>query len=107
MIVFTLGFAQVQKGDADRGQTFFKHIFAPELGYGGETFVAMYTGLEWEAIFSDDAKEFKKEFCQSDKLKEFCDSEKFNKISIHIKAFAQKYALGTGNIPHCGDLNID
>jgi hypothetical protein len=95
------------KGSFDRGQTYYKYLIKPHLGYSGETFVAKYTQMEWKVLFENRGELFKKEFGINKELKELFDSEKFERMVPHLKAFAIHYAKDSGYSPHCGNNVID
>lgn len=96
-------YADYDGGNHDMGQTYYRYILKPMLGYGGQKFTTSYTQLEWRALFDNNATRFKEKFGVNPQMVEFLNSEKFEKIAPHLKAFAIYYSLDSGYVPKCGD----
>ncbi len=93
-------------GNSEIGKTIYKQIFKEELGYYGDDFVYKHTAKEWEELFANNAKGFKKEFGGiSERLDDLYKIEKFKELIPHLEAFAVEYAKDSGYSPHCHDID--
>ncbi len=104
-IIFCLAlgaYAQDRLGSHSKGLTYYKYIIKPELGIPGDVFTKKYTTQEWQALFDDGAKGFKKQFSNvSPKLDAFLASDKFKQIAPDLRAFTIFYAQDSGYLAPC------
>ena len=92
-------------GDADKGRTYYHHIFWSVFGFDGTVFTGAHTQKEWKKMFDNNAQGVIEKYGKiSPEAKELLEGEKFQNIAPHIEAFAIKYASDSGQIPHCGEL---
>jgi len=108
IFVSSLLYGQYENGSYDKGLTYYKFLFKNELKYNGSVFTAKFKAKEWDKLFQNNAKGFKKEFGGiTQKLDKLLNSKKFEKIAPHLKAFAIHYSQDSGYSPHCGNDDID
>jgi hypothetical protein len=101
IVLFSFG----GEGNSEMGRTIYKYIFKPALGYVGDDFVSQHSAKEWETLFADDAKGFKKEFGgKSAELDALFESKRFTGMIPHLEAFAVEFANDSGYSPHCTNL---
>jgi len=84
----------INTGNPYMGQTYYKYIFAPKLGYNGAVFSKKFTKAQWQELFSNQGEKFFQEF---NLTQEGVD----NDILIHLEAFALYYAKDSDIKPTC------
>lgn len=90
------------ENSVQRGQTYYKFILKPMLGYDGAVFSKKFTKKEWQELFSKKAIGFKEQFeGESTQLDGFMRTLKFVDISEDLKAFAIFYAKDASVTPSC------
>lgn len=92
------------EGDAARGQIFYAHLFAKELGYNGAVFAKKHTEKEWAERFKNGAEGFIKEFGPQlgPEAKALVLSPHFQeRIAPHLEAFVLFYAKDKPEVPVC------
>lgn len=91
-----------EQNSINKGQTYYKYILKPLLGYDGLVFSKKYTQKEWEVLFENEAKEFILLFGQeSQEVNAFLHTPKFKSIANDVKSFAIYYAKDSTVSPHC------
>jgi hypothetical protein len=91
-----------EQNSINKGQTYYKYILKPLLGYDGLVFTKKYTKKEWEELFEADAHNFVELFGkESQELNTFLHSDKFKTIINDVKSFALYYAKDSTASPHC------
>lgn len=104
ILIFCSQIIYAQDGNSSKGLTYYKYILKPMLGYNGAVFTKKYTGKQWQTLFLNDAKEFKKIFSkESTQTKDFLNSKKFKKIRFDLEAFAKEYSKDSHNVAQCED----
>ena len=74
----------LELGNVDKGRTYYKYLISSPLNYNGAEFTKKFTKKEWATLFSNNGKNFFKEF----NLKQnSIDKE----VLLHLEAFAIYY----------------
>lgn len=101
MLLFSLNL-YANGNSVQRGQTYYKFILKPMLGYDGAVFTKKYTKAQWNKLFENESKAFKEVFKgNSNELNGFLESKKFQDIAGDVKAFAIFYAKDASVTPSC------
>jgi predicted methyltransferase len=82
--------------DLYKGQTYYKYIIGPKLGYNGIVFTKQHTQKEWEKLFSNEAKALYEHYNLSKK-------EVTQEMLPHLRYFAIFYAKDSKAVPYCGE----
>jgi len=89
-----LSLSSMEIGNHYMGQTYYKYIFAPKLGYDGAIFSKKFTKVQWQELFANGGEKFFKEFNLSQEGVE-------GDTLTHLKAFAIYYAKDSDIQPTC------
>ncbi|MFA6789520.1 MAG: hypothetical protein WC149_12525 [Arcobacteraceae bacterium] len=82
--------------DIYKGQTYYKYIIGPKLGYNGIEFTKQHTQKEWEVLFDNEAKAFFENYNLS-------KNEITKEMLPHLHYFAIFYAKDSKAVPYCGE----
>ena len=93
----------VLMADIKKGQKAYLKTFKSKFKMNGTKFAALHTQAEWEELFANEGKGFKKEFVVIyPKSKKTLEKKNIWKKLQHVKDFAIEYASDSGNVPSCG-----
>lgn len=106
LLIIMISCTLINANDSAKGQTYYRYILKPILGYNGAVFSKKYTKEQWEQIFKNNGSEFKNIFSKNNKeFEEFSKTNKFLKILPSLESFAIEYSKDSGTIAICGDDN--